>query len=1198
MKLRLLSLHLILGPVAWGVCSGLLHAQHQAIPQSMVFTVGTTVRDPGGQDWAFLIWDSPGADLLGGRSFAVYGKDGSVNAATSYAREGIISGRLDPALLAPLLARAELAGQDLNQFDAILRSIYQGAFLPDTAPALSNDRAQRTAVVLSKATTSAKLIGTLRQIAMMNPTLALCLGHAWMGPMPVGGMKTYELREWTGADGAVMGRVTLTGGAPVLLPAPAAPVQLPDTSEASDLNVALRWGVTDELKRRIMLHQGFRVWRMSWAQAHSLGYDNTAPTLSQLQAHVTAGQARLVTKQPVFVNSPLSPAQAADLFFEPARSYITDDNGRFSDPANYVAPPDGTEVAYIVTARDVLGRHGLPSVAGRGQFLLKKRPPVPGGAAVEIVYGNADANGDRAQSFRFIFEENAANPANPTSGYEIYRGTGEIETIAGSFQTLLQHTGVGEREWIEATPPFNPDQQVWFCVRAVRLSPTGEMIYSDLSPPVYASLQKHKAPTAPMASVSRNFCPQPGVILARQGVVANEVVPSNRLYHFRMACERLDEQIAWAEFGYRPEVGAEVVLQRIEFAGDEEVRHDFSLADAVTLGNTTYFCRVSDESGSLEETAWYVSRTQAPPGLQEVYEFRFMAAVLSPAALDTSHPVSEYFLDREPGSTATLTGLTVTPSDPVLRGTYNNLEFSLGFVVERDFGGTIGWRSVGFGKQYFASGGGEEMLFSDNTPDGPSTNPSNYRVIGLHRLRNCSVNKTHVIPASTSNGAAQSVRVCLEHDNSEELVEYRVFRRVADGELSLVDEGRVPKSLGSNPICIMDRGLPQAGGLVTYYGQLIGRNGAGSALAVLDQYDVVPTKLPRPVLAPPKPAGTAENPKVRLNWSCPVDGVERFEISLVPKDNDSPSATNTGFQVSRNRMSTGSGRSLVGLVQVVPMAVQITSILTDRVGSTALGSGPVFTMDLDVQADEAYDIHIQARNAKGGLGESSSRHEFTWKSPPVDANVPWPFRALPTVRKYDGKVVNLPVQVPTGDTTEGLIWPYFLGSQVGFRIGGMTWDTGPQVKFFSLVLGSQGVTITTNDESDRDPNAYLDFIAPRVPLKTLPAVLYRQQLANDAWPVVSGDVVQVSPLVSRVLWSDVPRAPDGPPNDASKSFMRDPFIGVEIHDDDHDDRAELYLLDTTPRTVGAKYRYWLVRFDELTGSPDYVVPATLEEVTP
>jgi hypothetical protein len=724
------------------------------------------------------------------------------------------------------------------------------------------------------------------------------------------------------------------------------------------------------------------------------------------------------------------------------------------------------------------------------------------------------------------------------------------------------------------------------------------MLYSDLSPPVYASLQKHQAPAAPVASVSRNFCPQPGVILARQGVVVDEVVPSNRLYHFRMACERLDEQIVWAEFGYQPEVGAAVVLQRIEFAGDAEVRHDFSLADAVVLGNTTYFCRVSDESGSLEETSWYVLRTEAPPAPNEVYEFRFMAAVLSPAALDTAHPVSEYFLYRDTGFTATLTGLTVTPGDPVLRGTYSNLEFSLGFVVERDFGGSIGWRSVGLGKQFYLGGGGEEMLFSDSTPEGPSTNPAHYRVISLNRLRHCSVNKTHIIPASTSNGAAQSVRVCLEHDNSAELVEYRIFRRVADGALSLVDEGRVPRSVGSNPICITDRGLPHAGGLVTYYGQLIGNHGAGSALAVLDQYDVVPEKLPRPVLAPPKPAGTQGSPKVKLNWSCPVDGVERFEISLVPKDNDPPPVTNTGFQVNRNRMSTGSGRSLVGLINIVPMAVQVTSILTDRVGSTALGSGPAFTMELDVQPDEAYDIHIQARNAKGGLGESSSRHEFIWKSPPVDTNVPWPFRALPTVRKYDGKVVNLEAQVPGEPTTEGLIWPYFLGNQVGFRIGGITYDTGPLVTFFSMLLGPQGVVLTPDDKSDRDPNAYLDYIAPRLPLKTLPAVLYRQQMANAEWPFVSSDVVQVSPLISRILWSDLPRAPDGPAPEGSKSFIRDPFIGVEIHDDNHADRAELYLLDTTPRAVGAKYRYWLVRFDELTGAPDYIVPATLEEVTP
>ena len=33
------------------------------IPQGMTFTVGTTARDGGGQDHAFLLWEAPKADI-------------------------------------------------------------------------------------------------------------------------------------------------------------------------------------------------------------------------------------------------------------------------------------------------------------------------------------------------------------------------------------------------------------------------------------------------------------------------------------------------------------------------------------------------------------------------------------------------------------------------------------------------------------------------------------------------------------------------------------------------------------------------------------------------------------------------------------------------------------------------------------------------------------------------------------------------------------------------------------------------------------------------------------------------------------------------------------------------------------------------------------------------------------------------------
>ena len=95
--------------------------------------------------------------------------------------------------------------------------------------------------------------------------------------------------------------------------------------------------------------------------------------------------------------------------------------------------------------------------------------------------------------------------------------------------------------------------------------------------------------------------------------------------------------------------------------------------------------------------------------------------------------------------------------------------------------------------------------------------------------------------------------------------------------------------------------------------------------------------------------------------------------------------------------------------------------------------------------------------------------------------------------------------------------------------------------------------------------------------------------------MVSGDVIQVSPLITKILCTD-------DPGEDYAFILRDPFIGVGMVRVPALDNAlvdiGIYILDTTPRAVGAKYRYWLVRFDPDTGNPVSVFPATLEEVTP
>jgi hypothetical protein len=97
-------------------------------------------------------------------------------------------------------------------------------------------------------------------------------------------------------------------------------------------------------------------------------------------------------------------------------------------------------------------------------------------------------------------------------------------------------------------------------------------------------------------------------------------------------------------------------------------------------------------------------------------------------------------------------------------------------------------------------------------------------------------------------------------------------------------------------------------------------------------------------------------------------------------------------------------------------------------------------------------------------------------------------------------------------------------------------------------------------------------------------VLYRAQVANDRYPKVSGQLVQVTPLIDRIRSRGVDSSNvDIPPNGgALQSALRiyDPFIDA-IRENDQSSVVQFIIKDTQGVISGACYRYELVRF-----SPD------------
>ena len=121
-------------------------------------------------------------------------------------------------------------------------------------------------------------------------------------------------------------------------------------------------------------------------------------------------------------------------------------------------------------------------------------------------------------------------------------------------------------------------------------------------------------------------------------------------------------------------------------------------------------------------------------------------------------------------------------------------------------------------------------------------------------------------------------------------------------------------------------------------------------------------------------------------------------------------------------------------------------------------------------------------------------------------------------------------------------------------------------------------------EGRHDPNSQC-FVSPvNAADKLLPCVLYRQQVVSDAFTAVSGDILQCSPLLSKIAWIRTDNSP-------RLAELADPYFRwAGPAPNDFPGLLDLFLVDTQPVTAGARYRYWLVRFDAKTGEPKQTVP--------
>jgi hypothetical protein len=394
-------------------------------------------------------------------------------------------------------------------------------------------------------------------------------------------------------------------------------------------------------------------------------------------------------------------------------------------------------------------------------------------------------------------------------------------------------------------------------------------------------------------------------------------------------------------------------------------------------------------------------------------------------------------------------------------------------------------------------------------------------------------------PIPPGGGGTVAPGPCLNVSLHPKTRAWKVYRRIDDGNPTLIKTGTNGPSLSFN---FCDDAPPANLADGCYYVQAFDENGNVSPMALLGCVQIAgTTPIPVPVLSTISQA--SNEARMNLRWFCTPHAVERFEVGIAAWDGGKflslPSLLSTQLSMVPNAISTP--LVVKGVTNTYTMDLRRTPQIGPALGTT----GPVFTVSVPIDTNVEYTVFVRALGNKDTPGTNSNVQQFKWSPTRLDQpEVPWPARDLPSVTSSFHPGIRA---TQLRDVFDGL----------AVRIGRVRADLTPQE------LTNRPVRIPAHTENP------LKWVYTNNPSggAVLPLVLYRCQVPNVAYPNVSGDVTQVSPLMEQIAYS----------TSGGAVFLHDPFIRLWREPNvtlDYD----LYLVDTQPVVIGARYKYMLVRF--------------------
>lgn len=398
---------------------------------------------------------------------------------------------------------------------------------------------------------------------------------------------------------------------------------------------------------------------------------------------------------------------------------------------------------------------------------------------------------------------------------------------------------------------------------------------------------------------------------------------------------------------------------------------------------------------------------------------------------------------------------------------------------------------------------------------------------------------------------------------------FLLHQQIDGGPLTLIGQFLVESNLVGAVVTLTNAMAGTMGcSEICLYQEQVDENGISLGQTLIDCYYATVTPPPLPDLLPLEPAGTVTNASMTMTWFCPPQGVERFEVWVGLEDEAAPSSLSAALTTNLAPVNSP--------VPVDGTLINFGVFQTGRVGHNfGTPDSPDFSIEVPISLGKDYHVQIHALDACGNRS-SSQMLTFGWYPPPTGPDVPWPARPLPPVRGNFHPLLKAVVL----DPSDYEINPKLAASMPAVRIGVIT-QVYVQVSTCHLAFSA-------------DPVGDFIFTSASSQAPLFPVMLYRYQVTNATTTRVSGDIVQVSPLIEEIALFENPYALSAPSN-----YICDPFVRVllptaQLNDPRDIKTYEIFLVDTQPVISGASYVYLLVQFDA-TGEPVRVIP--LDKVT-